>query len=106
VSEEAELRRAAAEYRERLLAAERQIEALESEVAELRIWRRVRGFVREVLEPQGGIFGIARKRDGGWLVSSEYGEEAEDSPMAGAAIYGHDDDLDTALDQALKDAGR
>lgn len=39
-----------------------------------------------------------------WSVGAEYGTEAEDSPMAGAAIYGTGDTLRAALEQAGDDA--
>lgn len=37
---------------------------------------------------QGGTFGLSHKDDGSWIVSAEYGREAPDSPMVGAAAYG------------------
>lgn len=39
-----------------------------------------------------------------WLVSAEYGREASDSPMAGAAINGTGPTLRLALEQAGDDA--
>lgn len=39
-----------------------------------------------------------------WLVSAEYGSEASDSPMVGAAIYGTGPTLRVALEQAGDDA--
>jgi hypothetical protein len=40
-----------------------------------------------------------------WVVGSTFGREAEDSPMAGGAVYGAAADLGEALDQALADLG-
>lgn len=42
--------------------------------------------------------------DDEWSVGIEWGREAEDSPMVGAAAYGADTNLTAALEQALKDA--
>lgn len=36
---------------------------------------------------QGSLM-VGKKEDGNWVVAAEYGREAEDSPMAGAAVYG------------------
>jgi hypothetical protein len=38
-----------------------------------------------------------------WVVGSTFGREAEDSPMAGGAIYGAGAMLRDALDEALAD---
>jgi DNA helicase TIP49 (TBP-interacting protein) len=40
-----------------------------------------------------------------YAVASEFGQEAEDSPMAGGAVYGLSPSLDEALNQALLKAG-
>lgn len=40
-----------------------------------------------------------------WAVELLWGQEAPDSPMAGAAAYGMDEDLDVAITQALEEAG-
>lgn len=47
--------------------------------------------------------GVALKDDGTALASIEWGKEADDSPMVGAALYGTGDDPHTALADALKD---
>lgn len=47
--------------------------------------------------------GVALKEDGTALASIEWGKEADDSPMVGAALYGTGDDPHTALADALKD---
>ena len=39
-----------------------------------------------------------------WMVGMEWGQEAPDSPMVGAAAYGLDENLDIAVEQALADA--
>lgn len=44
--------------------------------------------MRRLIEPNGGAMGIAKKDNGEWVVSAEYGKEAPDSPMVGAATYG------------------
>lgn len=48
-----------------------------------------------VLSHTGKAFGVA----------SEWGQEADDSPMVGAAAYGLDTELETALDHMLDEAG-
>lgn len=48
---------------------------------------------------------IARNDHGEWVVSLEWGQEAPDSPMVGAAAYGLNEELDLALVQALEEAG-
>jgi hypothetical protein len=40
-----------------------------------------------------------------YAVASEFGQEAEDSPMVGGAVYGLSPSLDEALNQALLKAG-
>jgi hypothetical protein len=40
-----------------------------------------------------------------WLFAAEWGSEAPDSPMAGAATYGNDGDAMRCIEQALSDAG-
>lgn len=47
--------------------------------------------------------GVALKEDGTALASIEWGKEAPDSPMVGAALYGTGDDPHSALADALKD---
>jgi hypothetical protein len=59
----------------------------------------------EVIEEEGGRVLISKNDDGTWVVGMEWGKEAEDSPMAGAAAYGLDDSLDAALERCLGDAG-
>lgn len=53
----------------------------------------------------GGSFGIGAKPEGDWSVMAEYGSEADDSPMAGAAVYGMGGSLRAALMPAGDDAG-
>jgi hypothetical protein len=43
--------------------------------------------------------------DGGWMVGSEWGREAEDSPMVAAAAYGTGHTLTEAMEQMLGEAG-
>lgn len=40
---------------------------------------------------------------GEWAIGIVFGEEAEDSPMAGGASYGAGDDLSSCLDGPMKD---
>jgi hypothetical protein len=53
----------------------------------------------------GGVFGVSAKEEGDWSVMAEYGSEAADSPMAGAAVYGMGGSLRAALMPAGDDAG-
>lgn len=54
----------------------------------------------------GGHLGVAYiDHRAEWLVAVEWGQEAEDSPMAGAASYGTGDTLEQALDQVLAETG-
>lgn len=48
---------------------------------------------------------IHHKPGEGWSLMSEFGQEAPDSPMAGGAIYGMDEDVTTCIEQGLADAG-
>lgn len=73
-------------------------------------WARLRRFIEAQDEITIGIGKSPAKDDTGkprtmYLISAEFGREAPDSPMAGGAIYGASDDLDAALNEALKDAG-
>jgi hypothetical protein len=52
----------------------------------------------------GGVFGMALKESGEWVVSAEFGREAPDSPMVGGAAYGHGE-LRQALETAAADCG-
>lgn len=38
-----------------------------------------------------------------WMFASTFGREAPDSPMAGGAAYGADDEVTNAIEEALKD---
>lgn len=39
----------------------------------------------------------------GWMFAAEWGREAADSPMAGAATYGNDDEVTACIEQGLQD---
>lgn len=54
----------------------------------------------------GGRLLISKNEDGTWMVGMEWGKEAPDSPMAGAAAYGLENTLYEALESALGDAER
>lgn len=60
--------------------------------------------VRHVEKAGGGVFGVALKEDGEWVVSAEFGKEAPDSPMAAGAAYGVGT-LRRALEAAAHDCG-
>lgn len=58
---------------------------------------------REVGE---GAIAIGFEPGKGWVFSAEWGREAPDSPMAGAATYGADDlSVRACIEQGLGDAG-
>lgn len=46
------------------------------------------------------------KKGDTWMVGMEWGREAPDSDMAGAAAYGLRDTLESALSAALEDSGK
>lgn len=58
---------------------------------------------KHVEQAGGGVFGMALRENGKWVVSAEFGREAPDSPMAGGAAYGLDKDLRRALETAAHD---
>lgn len=51
----------------------------------------------KTLENQEGVLAI-NHRNGEWTVLMEFGREAEDSPMAGGALYGVGPSLREALE--------
>jgi hypothetical protein len=62
--------------------------------------------LRRTVGQQAGVFGVSLKEpEGDWSVMVEYGVEAPDSPMAGAATYGLAGTLRGALMRAGADAG-
>jgi hypothetical protein len=63
------------------------------------------GQALETVEEEGGRLMISKMDDGSWVVGMEWGREAEDSDMAGAAAYGLQPNLYDALDQALGEVG-
>jgi hypothetical protein len=56
-------------------------------------------------EVQEGAVVLHFRPGKGWSFAAEYGREAPDSPMAGAATYGMDDDPRACIEEALSDAG-
>ena len=66
--------------------------------------------IADTLEKEGGGFGIScQKKPVGdndiWVGSLEWGKEAEDSDMVGAAAYSQADTFDDCLRELAKDAG-
>lgn len=55
-----------------------------------------------LIRDQGGTFTVAN-RDGEWLIGCEFGREAEDSPMAGGALYGIGRTFEEAAASAVAD---
>ena len=67
---------------------------------------KVERLLEALVKFDGGDLTIAYSPDdetSPWLVGSTFGQEAEDSPMAGGAVYGAAVELGDALDQALSD---
>jgi hypothetical protein len=62
--------------------------------------------ITKLLEPEGGAFGLSYNSETKeWMAALEWGREAPDSPMAGAAAYGLAESPAVAVETALKDAG-
>ena len=61
--------------------------------------------LRKHLDATGGAVVISSSRQGDYLAASEWGQEAPDSPMAGAAAYGMGATPCRALDDMLHEAG-
>jgi hypothetical protein len=64
----------------------------------------------KTLSEEGGSFGLTyrfgvKPGDGPWMAALEWGQEAPDSPMAGAAAYGIGESASEACDQMLDEAG-
>lgn len=55
------------------------------------------------VEKVGASLSIQRVPSGDWLVSMEWGSEAPDSPMIGAASYGAGDTLADAIQQVVEE---
>jgi hypothetical protein len=63
--------------------------------------------ITELLQVDGGSFGLSYSPEREeWVVALEWGREAPDSPMAGAAAYGMDSVAAAAVEQALREAGK
>lgn len=68
--------------------------------------RRVRvleGLARHLRLHGGVALSFSERGDGEYVYGSEWGQEADDSPMAGAASYGLGDSLLLCLEQALRE---
>lgn len=62
--------------------------------------------VARVLEKEGGRLAIAYDHHRAeWVVGLEFGQEADDSDMAGGAAYGTGDTYSEAMAQAAGDLG-
>lgn len=64
----------------------------------------------KTLSEDGGAFGLTYRTgvkpgDAPWMAALEWGREAPDSPMAGAAAYGLGESASEAIDKMLDDAG-
>lgn len=59
----------------------------------------------QLLEKEGGHFSLAKNDDGEWLAALEWGKEAPDSDMAGAAAYQFGTNPYEALNRVLDEAG-
>lgn len=62
------------------------------------------GRLAEHLRHNGPVI-LVHGAKAGFAVSSEWGQEAPDSPMVAAAAYGLDENLTVALDHMLTEAG-
>lgn len=63
--------------------------------------------IKTISEKGGGTFGLRyddEKKD--WSAAMEWGQEAPDSPMYGAAAYGLGETAKEAIDAMLGDAGK
>lgn len=56
------------------------------------------------LANEGCNYALTRHKDN-WLVALEWGQEAEDSPMVGAAAYGVSTSIWVAVEMALQEVG-
>lgn len=68
--------------------------------------QRLQAFAKEDVGATGtiGLHWNPDRED--WMFAAEWGSEAPDSPMVGAAAYGNDDDVTVCVEQALKDTRR
>lgn len=73
--------------------------------AELSTARIMELLTRHVEEAGQGVLGLGYRPGSGWAVWTEFGKEAEDSPMAGGAAYGDGEHLREALLPAARDCG-
>lgn len=66
--------------------------------------------IAKTLSEEGGRFSLMhddskKLADGPWMAAMEWGHEAEDSPMYGAAAYGIGESAAQAIDLMLDEAG-
>jgi hypothetical protein len=62
--------------------------------------------IAQKLKKEGGCFTLGYDPDRSeWTTAMEWGKEASDSPMAGAAAYGVSPDLSTAVGHVVREAG-
>lgn len=57
------------------------------------------------LDKTGGAIVVSRSKQGDYIAGSEWGQEADDSPMAGGASYGMGATPMKALHDMLTEAG-
>jgi hypothetical protein len=62
--------------------------------------------VKTIAEEGGRLMISYEEEKGVWITGMEWGKEAEDSDMAGAAAYGLQDTLESSLGALVEDAGR
>ena len=63
---------------------------------------RLAAIIDGLTAAQGGSVTVAFSSERNeWMVAAEYGQEAEDSPMAGAASYQHGTTAREAIDRML-----
>lgn len=65
--------------------------------------------ISRTLSEDGGAFGLSyheKQPEGRWVAALEWGHEAPDSPMAGAAAYGVGSSAAEAVELMLRDAGK
>lgn len=68
--------------------------------------QRLQAFATEAVG-DSGVIGLQWNPDHQeWIFSAEWGSEAPDSPMAGAATYGNDSEVTACIEQALADTSK
>lgn len=94
--------RALRKLREEIDGPKRRKPPRANELSTARIMEALAGHVESAGE---GIVAFAYRPGKGWVVQTEFGKEAEDSPMVGGAAYGTGEHLREALLPAARDCG-